>query len=306
MIRYLYFSLAHKTAERRNEVMISTFLKTTESKEVAAETVNFLDNKAAFGPDGRFRIEDFGAARYGHPLCFYTRSYMGESIYLTTRIMELDKVDPQVMKAVQGGIRTVASLPFFAEFLPYAAGAAVGVSLFQKLLDLFNKDDSIVEGHHLDLHFGLRNVRCLQSGRLVCVPGKEEPEILEQGEYTLSVDNRLVDVNKGKEYDEGSYFVIQVDARPCRRYEDFDYLAGAAELLRMTNRSAEPVEYVPALVEVFKGYNDIMAIHEIEDLALDMDDEHAREKVKAMFRSMSPAARRLYKDRVIALLGPAS
>ncbi len=301
MIRYLHFFLIHKTGERENELMISTFLKASESKEAAAETVNFFDNKVRFGSGDELRITDFGAARYGHPLCYYTRSYLGESIFLTTKIMELDKVDQQMVDAIKGGIRTVVSLPFFAEFLPYAVGATVGVTLFQKLFDLFNKDDAIVEGHNLDLHFGLQHVRRLQSGRIVCIPDREESEIMGSGRYALSVDNRLVDVETGEEYRDSSYFVIQVDARPNKKYESFNYMMGAAELLKMTNRGEDPTEYISTMIDLFKGYNDIAAMQEIEDLSIDADDETVRKKIKALYRSMSQETRALYKDRVKTL-----
>ena len=43
IIRYLYFFLQHKRPERKNELMISTFVKATETKSAAAEAINFFD-----------------------------------------------------------------------------------------------------------------------------------------------------------------------------------------------------------------------------------------------------------------------
>jgi hypothetical protein len=303
IIRYLYFFLQHKKPEKKNKLMISTFVKATETKSAAAEAINLFDKEAVFDENKNLRITDFGADCYGHPLCYYSKSFLGESLYLTTKIMELDKVDPKVVSAIQKGVGTAASLPMFAEFLPYLAGASVGISIFQKLLDLFNQDDVIIKGHDLDLHFNLEHVRHLQSGRIVCIPGKEEAKFLTDGKYKLLPNNKLVEENSGKEYAETSYFVIQVDSKANKKLENFDHYAGAADLLSQTNRGGDPTEIISTVVELFKGYNDIAAMREIEDLSLDLDDEEVKKKIKALYKSMSNETRGLYKDRVKELTG---
>jgi len=303
IVRYLYFFLKHKGREAQNELMISTYVKAAETKEGAAEAINYFDTDAKFDKNNHLRIKDFGAERYGHPLCYYTKSYVGESLYLTTKIMELDKVDTKVVNAIQKGIGTITSMPAFAAFLPYAAGASVGVSLFQKLIDLFNQDDAIVAGHDLDLHFALENVRHLQSGRIVCINKKEESDFLSGGKYELSQDNRLIDMGTGNEYTDSSYFVIQVDSKPNKKLESFDYYFGASDLLKQTNRGGDPAEIVTTIVNLFKGYKDLAAIKEIEDLSIDAHDEEVKKKIRAYHKSMSRDIRSLYLERVRELTG---
>jgi hypothetical protein len=303
IVRYLYFLLRFDKPEKKNKVMISTFLKATETKEAAAEAINYYDPKARVDEKKELRITDFGGEHYGHPLCYYTKSYLGESLYFTTKIMELDRVDRKVVAAIQRGIGTVASLPAFAEFLPYAAGASVGVSLFEKIVNLFNRDDAIVGGHDLDLHFNAVNVRQLQSGRIVCVHDKEQDELLSGDKYALRQDNRLIEVNSGKEYTETPYFVIQIDSKLNKKLESFDYYLGAADLLKQTNRGGDPTELISTVVEIFKGYNDIEAVQEIEELSVDADREAARKKIMALHKSMSKEARSLYNERVKELTG---
>lgn len=298
VVRYLYFFLQHKMPEKKNELMISTFVKATETKSAAAEAINLFDKEAVFDANKNLRITDFGADCYGHPLCYYSKSYLGESLYITTKIMELDKVDPKVVSAIQKAVGTVAGLPIFAEFLPYLAGASVGVSLFRNILDLFNKDDVIVKGHDLDLHFNLENVRHLQSGRIVCIPGKEDRHFLIDGKYKLLQNNKLVEEDSEKEYTDSPYFVIQIDSKANKKFENFDHYAGAADLLSQTNRGGDPTEIVSSVVELFKGYNDVEAMREIEDLSLDSDDEEVKKKIKAIYKSMSKETRGLYKNRV--------
>jgi len=297
IVRYLHFFLKHEADEKENELMISTFVKTGETKQAAAEAIHYFNPKAVF-EDNELSIPAFGGELYGHPLIYYTKSYLGESIYLTTKIMELDKANDKVVKAIQTGIGTAASLPAFAEFLPYIAGATVGVSLFTKIIDFFDKDDAIIDGHHLDLMFDLNNVCLLQSGRFVCVPDLENEDLIHSNRFSLSSENKLIDNNTSDEYRESSYFVIQVDSKKNKKFEDFDYYLGAADLLRQTNRGGNPADIVNTVVEVLKSYNDIEAIKEIEDLSLDADDEETRKLIKAYHSSMSKEVRNLYYGKV--------
>jgi hypothetical protein len=299
IIRYLYFFVCHKTYERKNKLMISTFLKAKESKEAAAEAINYFNRETVFDKKHEFRLDAFGGEHYGHPLIYYTKSYLGESLFMTTKIMELDKIDDKVVKAMQKGIGMAAAIPVFAEFLPYAAGAHVGVSIFQKINNLFNQDDPIVRGHNLDLYFNLENGARLQSGRVVCVTGDmSERTLLRGNKYQLSDSNRLVEAKTGKEYTESPYFVIQVDAKTNRKLESFDYYLGAAGLLKETNRGGNAAEIVSTVVDLFKGYRDIRAIVEIEDLSVDAGNKHVQKLIKALYKSMSNETRKIYKDRI--------
>lgn len=298
-MRYLYFFVCHKTYERKNKLMISTFLKAKESKEAAAEAINYFNRETVFEKNHQFRLDAFGGEHYGHPLIYYTNSYLGESLYMTTKIMELDKIDDKVVSAMQKGIGMAAAIPVFAEFLPYAAGAQVGVSLFQKINNLFNQDDPIVRGHNLDLYYNLENGARLQSGRIVCVTGDlSERALLNKDKYKLSDSNRLVETNTGKEYTDSPYFVVQVDAKANKKLESFDYYLGAAGLLRETNRGGNAAEIVSTVVDMFKGYRDIRTIKEIEDLSFDAGDKHTQKMIKALYKSMSNETRKIYKDRI--------
>jgi hypothetical protein len=302
LVRYLYFSLIHDDSEACNELMISTFIKSEESKQAAAEAINYFDVNAKFDDRGQINISDFGGEKYGHPLCYYTKSYLGESIYLTLKAMELDKVRDKVIKGIQHGIGVVSSLPAFAEFLPYAAAASVGVRVFQEVVDLFNRDDEIIRSFDLDLHFDLPNTRRLQSGRVLCVHNKSEEVFLKNDNWKLDINNRLIHNKNGEEYRESSYFVLQIDSKENKKLESFDYYLGAADLLKKTNRVGSPVDVVNTAVSLFKSYNDIIAIKEIENLSLDLEDTYSKEKIKAYYNSMSDEVKLLYKTRVRELL----
>lgn len=296
------------------ELMISTHVKTTEEKSGAAEAINYYNPEAEFF-SGEFRLSDFGAQHYGHELCYYTKSYLGESIRFTTRIMELDGLEDQTIEAIQGGISTVAGLPSFASFLPYAALASAGITVFQNIVDLFNKDDVILPGHDLDLHFNQPNARRLQSGRIVCISDPEDGEDVSENQfinnYELTSDNQLVEVDSNGEftnveYRASTYFVLQLNCEPNRLYENFDYFQSAAELLAQTNRGGDPREFVDTIVSMAKAFNDVDAVRQIEDLALDISDPEAKteaqEKIRALAKHITPDIRRLYQDRLKEIL----
>jgi hypothetical protein len=286
------------------DLMISTHVKTTEQKRGAAESVNYYNPNAEFR-NGEFELVDFGAMCYGHELCYYTKSYLGESLRFTTRIMELDSLDKNAVRAIKAGIGTVAGLPSFASFLPYAAMATAGATVAEKLVKLFDKDDVILPAHDLDLHFRKANSRLLQSGRIVCVADPQNGTIADDdivGDYKLSADNRLVHAITDVEYTNSVYIVLQINQEKNTLYNDFDYFQDAAELLARTNRGGDAREFVDTFVDMARAYTDVDAIRQIEEMALDVGDEDVRARLAALAKHMSPDMKRLYEDRLREIL----
>lgn len=288
------------------DLMISTHVKTTEEKRGAAEAVNYFNPNAEFR-NGKFELVDFGAMCYGHELCYYTKSYLGESIRFTTRIMELDSLDKNAIKAIKSGIGTVAGLPSFASFLPYAAMATAGANVAEKLVKLFDKDDVILPAHDLDLHFKKAHSRLLQSGRLVCIADPQHGTISEDeiiGSYKLTADNRLVHATTEVNYSNSVYIVLQINQAKNTLYNDFDYFQDAAEMLARTNRGGDAREFVDTFVSMAKAYTDVDAIRQIEEMALDVGEEDVRARLKALAKHMSPDMKKLFEERLQAILTP--
>ncbi len=322
--RYLRFFIKFESKEYKNEIMISTYVKTAEEKQGASEAINYYNPemvlKSGFkkwlrnrfksprsNEEVSFQVADFGAQRYAHELIYYTRSYFGESLRLTTKIMELDKVDDEIVKAIREGISTVAGMPAFVEFLPYTALASKGTEIIAEIANTFNEDDVIVGSHDLDLHFKRNHDKKLQSGRIVCIPKRDEGEFL--GEYKLRPDNVLV-AGDGKEYTASSYYVLQINNEENKLYEKFDHFQRAAELLKKTNRGGDLGEVIDTIVNVSQGYSDMDATRKIEALIPKMDtkdDEkrkEVKEKIKAHYNSMSQDMQKLYKLRMDEILQP--
>ncbi len=296
IIRYLYFFLKHD-GRGREQVMISTFAKSEEQKSAAAEAVNYYNPKARFGKDGTFRLSDFGGLNYGHPLCYYTKSYLGETIRLTTKVMELDRLDRRVSKALADGLATLSALPVFTEYLAYASLVQAGVGVAEKLIDFLNRDDAIIESHSLDLYNGKTSGRRLREGRMLCIPDAEEAEFLSSESWKLTPDNRLREVSSGREYTRGSYFVLEVKCEENPAYEKFDYSQNVAELLQKTNRGEDPSEFVGYSAELVKAYQDYRLIDRIEALSLETTADKG-DRAKANFRLLTPRMQRLYSQRM--------
>ncbi len=286
------------------ELMISTHVKTTEEKQGAAEAINYFNPEAEF-VNGEFELVDFGAQWYGHELCYYTKAYLGESIRFTSRVMELDSLDNKAVNAIKTGITAIAGLPSFASFLPYTALATAGANVSQKLVNLFDKDDVLLRGQDLDLHFNKANSRLLQSGRIVCVADPKGSTLTEAdilGQYELTRDNRLVHVESKVEYTNSIYLVLQVNQEKNALYNDFDYFQGAAELLARTNRGGDAREFVDTFVSMAQAFTDVDAIRQIEELALDVDEDDVRSRLAALAKHMSPDMKKLYHDRLKEIL----
>src|SRR5258708_17081709 len=75
-VEYRRISLL-KSGSNKRKLMVSTYFKTTEEKNAAAEAVSYYAPAADFAGDVRFTLTDFGAKDYGHPLCYYTRAFAG-------------------------------------------------------------------------------------------------------------------------------------------------------------------------------------------------------------------------------------
>ena len=300
VVRYLrVFTKWGTKSKNDQELMISTFVKAAEEKAGAAEAINYFNGETEF-INGEFTLTDIGGQRYGHELCYYTKSYLGESIRLTTKIMELDKIDKKTVRAIQSGIGTISGLPTFSSFLYFGALASFGASVVTKIANIFNRDDVILNNHDLDLYFQRNNARRIQSGRILCVPGKNASEFTDK--YKLNPNNELVSVEGNEKYRGSTYFVLQINSERSNLYDNFDYFQHAAQLLDKTNRGGDPREFVNLAVSMFQAHTDIDAFRKIEDLAFEMQDEKSREKAKALFKHISPESRKLFEFRFNELL----
>jgi hypothetical protein len=301
VVRYLHHYLFFPEAKTQEEqIMISTFVKTIEGKKPAAEAITYYSPNVIFENKVK-SIRSFGADNFGHELIYYSKSYTGQPIKMTTKVMELDNYD-DVFKAISEGTERLGNVPFFVEYIPYMAMAKSSVNFISKLFKLIDKDDPIIPRLALDLFYDIPNMPKLQSGRIVCVHKSKlaQDEFISKG-YKLNSENILVN-SDGESYSDSSYFVVQVNSESRPEYEDFEYHQNAAELLAMTNRNADIGEFINTAVQGFRTYSDISTIEELESMQYQLDTPKAKEIFKALFKTMSTDVQNLYFDKYREML----
>ncbi|BEU02974.1 hypothetical protein OAG1_17740 [Agarivorans sp. OAG1] len=297
VVRYLRHFLYYPDGKNKNneQIMISSFVKTIEEKKPAAEAITYYNPATSFNDD-RLVIESFGADTFGHELIYYTKSYTGQPVRLTTKVMELDNYD-DVFDAIKSGTDSLGGLPFFMEYVPYMAAAKSTANFISKLWKLFDKDDPIIPRLALNLFYNRPNHPRLQSGRIICIDSssKKAQAFIDEG-YNLSIDNILKDKD-GNAYESSSYFVVQVNSEKHDEYENFEYYQNAAELLAMTNRSKDMSDFINTAVAGFESYADLATIEQMESMQDDLEDEEVLAKFKALFKGMSSDVKSLYRNK---------
>ncbi len=299
VIRYLHFFLKlDSVGDSKQEVMISSFVKTEEEKKAAAESVNFYDPEFRFYDD-KAHLSQFSSQVYGHELLYYNKSYLGEPFKLCTKIMELDNSADE-SEALKQGLCAVGNSPFFVEYLPFIGAASSLCGLAQQIFDYFDTDDAIINGLALNLFYKIPNLPKLQSGRIVCIQGLSQEDALARG-LTLSHENKLLDAD-GLLYELSPYFVLQINSESHPSYESFEHYQNTAEMLALNNRDAGLSDMLSVAASCMQTHADIQALHEMEALSISLDDELDRERFIALFKSVSQDVQYLYKDKFKAYL----
>jgi len=309
IIQYLRFAIVPDSWESGdNELLISTYLKTTATKPVAAEAITLYDPHARPNDHQQLIVEDWGARRYGNPLIYYSPSYRGEPLSLSTQVLELDKLDQDMVDAMVQLAGNVSNMPLLTAFLPYAGmiGTAVGAvaELLVTLHNLFNKDDLLVPYFDLDLYPPhAAAVRPLQCGRYVHVPELAADNQAFQEEYELEPDNnKLVRKDDGTEY-AGAYLVFKVNAESHPTLSDFDALAGAGELLDTIRPQRGSLrDVVEATTQAAQATADMVYLRELLMFEYELPDPALEPQVRAIWRHLSDTARMAYSDQFEALL----
>jgi hypothetical protein len=307
VVEYRRIALTNPGPPKR-KLMVSTYFKAQEEKNAAAEAVTYYSSSAEFGSGGRFTLVDFGGKDYGHPLCYYTRAYAGESLRLTVYPSELHQVDNHSLKTLSSSMTAIGGLPMFAQFLPYLSLAKAGINIFAAILNIFHHDGvySVVS---CDLRYGHPDARILQSGRFVCVPDTDSGHPVTDAtlisHYRLTPDSQLVAASDGSEF-AGSYFVIAVNGVEDKAYEKFDYFQNAAALLEMTNRGGDLGTILNQITPYSASFSDMDIVKRIEGLRSKAADPDSRKQAAALFQTLTADMKLIYQDRFNTAFPPAS
>jgi len=309
IVQYLRFAVVPGEWEPGdNELLISTFLKTSAAKPIAAEAVTLYDPHARPNAHQQLIVEDWGARRYGNPLIYYTPAYRGEPLSLSTQVLELDRLDPGMVDALVKLAGDVSSMPLLTAFLPYAGviGPALGkvAELLVALHDLLNRDDLLVPYFDLDLYPPhAAAVRPMQCGRYVHVPELSADDADFTDEYELEKDNnKLVRKDNGEEYT-AAYLVFKVNAESHPSLQGFDALAGAADLLDAVRPERGSLrDVVQATTDAARATADMVHLRELLMFEYELPDPALEPQLRALWRHLSDTARMAYSDRFQSLL----
>lgn len=307
IIQYLRFVIATDQWESGdNELLISTFLKTSATKPIAAEAVTLYDPQTR-PQDNRLVVEDWGGRRYGHPLIYYSPAYQGEPLSLSTQVLELDQLDKGLVDAMAALASGVSSMPLLTAFFPYAAaiGPAMGklADLLVALHDFLNRDDLLVPYFDLDLYPPhAAGVRPLQCGRFVHVPSPAVDEATFRATYTLDSERNALLDGQGNEYG-GPYLVFKVNSESHPSLKEFDALAGAAELLaRVRPERGSLAGVVSATTEAAQATADLAYLGELLTFENALPDPTIGPRLRAMWAHLSPTAQAAFRERFMRVL----
>lgn len=290
LCRYMGFFLNHPGADRE-EIMISSFLKSDEEKNPSAESVNFYDPALNFSAGKRY-VELTNADTYQHELIYYTPSYVGESLKLTVKAALLNNPS-DTTELIQRGLESAGQIPFFLEYLPYLAMGSSYVDILGQVLDWLYRDEDAIERLSLALFYDDVDWPKLRSGRYVCIKDCTEAEA-----KTLTLrDGYKLYTSDGELYQNSSYFVVQVNAVRRDGLEQFQYHQGAAELLALTNRDSKTSisEFIDITSSALASYADAQVMEEMESIQDLTGDPQYASRYEAFFRKLSKSSRDLYR-----------
>jgi len=310
-IRYLHFFFNSKDLhQEKNEIMITHHIKTEATKDIQSEIVTYFDPKFKVGKEGKKHLPSFSAARFGHPLIYYSKSYNKEEITITTNTLKLHNL---------GGIVNISKI--LTNVVPIAIGAATGAAsggamlvltpilknimsesslkkFGKQLQELLFPTKSLASQSNIALKFTVPYKPKLQSGRFVFVskdPKKKMPKNFMKN-FKLSKRNTLVN-NQNSEYTDSSYYVIQVNGKKQEKFESFEYAKGSADLLSKLNRRDKTgiSELLSDLTNLIKSNEDLKAIKELQKLK-GKTDSKSTEKVSKQANKLSKEGKKLAKS----------
>lgn len=301
-IEFLRFHVPGHNWERRGvEILISNHLKTRAEKSPAAESIVYYDKNKKLDPGQPLDIKSWGAKNYGHPLCYYSKSYHGESIQLTTYVTELDKMRKSIIENLRAAMNKIGDLPLFLPYMQFMQAAKLGVKAAEVIANFINTDDVLIPEFDLDLHFvGGPNQPHLQSGRYVCLPNctLSRNEIISQ--FRLENDNQLVDSRTNKLY-QGAFFILSVNSYENPQYEEFEYFFEAASILGEINRQRNMPQLIKEMVELAHEAHDVQMIREIENWSVKPVSAERDKKIESFWKDLSEDMQTAYRNRYNSL-----
>ena len=221
----------------------------------------------------------------------YSKAYAGQRVGMTLHGVEADKFGSRTWKGVDKMISMIRSLALFTAAAPYFQYIDIVRNIGRILLKAISRNDRL-QTSRADLYFDEENKKILQSGRYLIWE-----QTLGAGSATLMKDykltgpgdiepNRLVSIKGGSLFRVTPYFVIQIDRKPRKLYEDFEIGAASAKLLEDWGDQPRGAAIFDSIQKISERINDAKQLGEIDDLIRDLKKAKTDEKKQRIKESV--------------------
>jgi len=290
---------------KKSEIMITSQVRVGPKNEPAPRMVNMMLRNYKFKEAEPIR--NYGGDVYGDRMVYYTKAYAGQRIGVTLRGVEMDKVDDSAWNGITSVIGNIGKIALFTPAAPYLAAAGLGTKIAQTLVKAINRNDRLAL-HRTDFSFDEENQTILQSGRYVFWKGGANSKTM-KNRYRLTgkgddIPNIIVDKNDDSQwYKDSPYFVLQMDSKKRKSYDDFEIGAGSAALLeKWGDKDTGPI-ILKSIQKIASQVNDAKQLSEIRDHWKELKDadseeekKNIREKIDARTELLSEDNSELIKD----------
>lgn len=265
------------------EIMISSNLRLGPSNQPAPRRVNLMLQGYDFKKAPP--ITDIGGDYYGDKMLHYSKAYAGQSLGLTMRGVETDKLSKATWKGMQKAVSKFGDLALFASAAPYLAALPIAMKVAKTLLTALNRNDKL-QTSRVDLHFDEQDQKILQTGRyLLWNPGTGSSWSAMKSGFKLSSQdepNVLVSKKDSVPFQAAPYFVLHVDAKKRKEYESFEIGAASAALLEEWGDKSMGATILDSIQTLAEQVNDAKQLGNVTDLLRDLKKAKTDEEKKAI------------------------
>jgi len=239
--------------KKRNDLLVTTALKSGTKYKRAPRAVNHLKPKASKNED----IPTVSAGEMGQQLVYYKKAEVLDKIILDIELT-FDKFNQPFYEDLANAFEEAAGIPIFAT----ASAYLIAGSMITRLIG--NLGEAIFDGEPVfnqteEIRLFEPGMPVTRSGYKIVLPDEFETQILK--DYELGPSEYLVNKNdRSKRYDgPHPYVVLCLDGSPRGEdYEKFSPTLASAELLdRFFNIKEGHAKSLSGVIEMLGLYNDL-------------------------------------------------
>jgi hypothetical protein len=278
------------------EIMITSQVRVGPRNEPAPRMVNMMLRNYNFKQPEPIR--HYGGDVYGDRMLHYTKAYAGQRIGITMRGVEMDKVDQKTWDSIESVIGGIGKLALFTPTAPYLAAAGLAAKMAKTLIKAINRNDRL-SIQRTEFIFKEEHQTLLESGRYLFWKGgvnstkmKNDFRLTGKGDDTPNILVQKDDVNQP--YTKSPYFILQIDSKKRKSYEDFEIGADSAALLEKWGDKDAGITILKGIQKIAFQINDAKQLTGVTDLWKDFKDsdtdeekQNIRKKIDARLELLS-------------------